>query len=484
MAPETHPNEPSAARRPVVAVFTSHWLAMLGLGLVLTAIVTWGFLIPSELRGGEENPYIGIAIFVAGGVLLVGLALTPIGLYLGRQRLKRRLVTSLQDGRLAWRRLFVFLLVVSLVNVVIASQMTLRAVHTMETKAFCGSCHVMTPETRAFPHGPHAGILCVDCHVGDGAQGFVKSKLQGAHQLLMLVRGTVPKPIKTAIESGRMVPSAETCESCHWKSRPASAKLKMIRRYADDEANTAETTLLTMNVGGARLGGIHGNHNGEGVEISFVAKDPKRQDIPLVEYHNTLTGEKRVYVRDGEDAAAYADAPRIRMQCFDCHNRPAHRFDLADGAVDQAITLGLIPQSLPFAKKAGVEVLEREYASNAAAETEIPAAFVAFYSEKHPEVATSRASDIQEAGQVLADIYARNVFPDLGVTWGTYPDNIGHEAFPGCFRCHGGEHVNEAGNTLTNECFRCHHPVAIEETEPEALELLGIERLLRDLQKR
>ena len=38
----------------VLAVFTSHWLAMVGLGLVLTAIVTWACLVPAQLRGGEE----------------------------------------------------------------------------------------------------------------------------------------------------------------------------------------------------------------------------------------------------------------------------------------------------------------------------------------------------------------------------------------------------------------------------------------------
>jgi nitrate/TMAO reductase-like tetraheme cytochrome c subunit len=384
---------PAAANRPVIAVFTSHWLAMFGLGLVLTAIVMWGFLVPAELRGGQENPYIGLAMFAVGGILLVGLVLTPIGLFLGRRRLKQRIEVSRHDGKLAWRRLFVFLGVTSLVNVVIASQMTMRALHGMESKQFCGSCHVMTPEASAFPHGPHAGIRCVDCHVGDGAKGFIKSKIQGTHQLLLVLTDRVPKPIATAIESGLMVPSAETCEACHWKDRPATAKLKMIRRYAEDEANTAETTLLTMNVGGTRLGGIHGNHNRAGVEIRFVAKDARRQDIPLVEYHNTVTGETRTYVRDGEDAAAHANAPRVTMQCFDCHNRPAHVFQLADSAVDEAITLGLIPQDLPFAKKASVAVLEKEYASSDAAAAEIPAAFVAYYAQQHAEVAGSRAED-------------------------------------------------------------------------------------------
>ncbi len=29
----------------------------------------------------------------------------------------------------------------------------------------------------------------------------------------------------------------------------------------------------------------------------------------------------------------------------------------------------------------------------------------------------------------------------MKVTWGTHPNNIGHMAYPGCFRCHDGDHV-------------------------------------------
>ena len=70
-------------RRSAIAVFTSHWLAMLGLGLVLTAIVMWFCLLPAHLRHGEENPYVGIATAAIGGVLLLGAVLAPIGLFLG-----------------------------------------------------------------------------------------------------------------------------------------------------------------------------------------------------------------------------------------------------------------------------------------------------------------------------------------------------------------------------------------------------------------
>jgi nitrate/TMAO reductase-like tetraheme cytochrome c subunit len=466
----------------VIAVFTSHWLAMLGLALVLTAIVLWSCLLTLRLRTGDDNPYIGLAATAVTGVLVLGAVLAPIGLYLGRRRLREKLLVI--DRKAAWGRLIAFLLVTTIVNLVIVSQTAVRAVHAMESKTFCGSCHVMTPESRAISQGAHAGILCVDCHVGEGTRGFIESKVQGTHQLIAVLTDSVEMPIKGAIEAGKMVPSAETCEACHWKAQPAKAKVKVFRRYGEDEKNTPETTVLTMYVGGSRMGGIHGAHHGEGVQIQFVATDSKRQDIPWVEYTNSKTGVTRTYVRKGADAASFASQPRITMQCFDCHNRPAHSFEPADRAVDQAFMFGRMSLSLPFLKKKSVEILESEYPSSAAAATEIPARLAASFAADDPELARSRASDIAEAGQVLADIYSRNVFPEFGVTWGTYPDNRGHETSPGCFRCHDGEHVDDKGEAITRSCFRCHFPSATDETRPEVLETLGVDRSLQQLDKK
>jgi hypothetical protein len=474
--------ESAAPASPVLTVFTSHWLAMVGVGLIITAIIMWACLLPSQVRGGKENPYLGLATMVVGGVLVLGAVLTPIGLFFGRRRLARRVEVALQEKKTPWRRLLLFLLVTSLFNLAIASQATLHAVHTMESRQFCGSCHVMTPESRAFTEGAHAGILCVDCHVGSGARGFVKSKLAGTRQLVSVMRDTVHMPIESAIESGRMVPSAETCEQCHWTERPADARLKLIQRYADDAENTPETTLLTMNIGGSRMGGIHGAHNAKEVEIRFVATDKKRQEIPWVEYKNSATGETRTYVKKDVDPATYESLPRITMQCFDCHNRPAHTFLMPDRAVDRALMLGRMSLSLPFLKKTAVDVLSANYASSAAAATEIPKALAAYYESDHPDVARARAADIKTAGEVVADIYSRNVFPEFKVTWGTYPDNRGHEEFPGCFRCHDGGHSTSTGETITNNCFKCHHPAAVSETQPEVLELLGVDKLLKKLQ--
>jgi hypothetical protein len=380
--------------------------------------------------------------------------------------------------------LIAFLAVTALINVAVVTQSGVTAVHELESRQFCTSCHVHEPEDRSFSQGPHAQILCVDCHVGEGSVGFIKSKLQGTEQLWSILTDSVHVPIETAIERNRMVPSAETCETCHWKQRPATAKLRMIQRYGEDEKNTPETTLLTMYVGGSRAGGIHGSHHGEGIQIHFVATDPNRQDIPWVEYTNSKTGVKRTYVRKGADAASFSASPQVAMQCFDCHNRPAHTFLMADRAVDQALTLGRMSASLPFLKKSSVEILEAEYASSAAAATAIPAALTSYYAKAYPELARTRAADIQEAGQVLADVYSRNVFPALGVKWGTYADNLGHKDFPGCFRCHDGEHATATGETITNNCFRCHFPSAVGETDPTVLETLGVDKVLSDLKKK
>ncbi len=42
--------------------------------------------------------------------------------------------------------------------------------------------------------------------------------------------------------------------------------------------------------------------------------------------------------------------------------------------------------------------------------------------------------------------------------WETYPDNIGHKDWPGCFRCHDGLHKTADGkrSIKANDCNACH----------------------------
>ena len=87
------------------------------------------------------------------------------------------------------------------------------------------------------------------------------------------------------------------------------------------------------------------------------------------------------------------------------------------------------------------------------------------------------------AGKMLVRIYDNNVFPDLGVTWGLYPNNLGHDAFPGCFRCHDDEHKAADGKTITQDCGVCHEAVATEESSPEVLKTLGLDARILALRK-
>jgi len=81
---------------------------------------------------------------------------------------------------------------------------------------------------------------------------------------------------------------------------------------------------------------------------------------------------------------------------------------------------------------------------------------------------------VDRASQELIAIYTRNVFPDMKVGWGTYPNNIGHEDFPGCFRCHDETHEASDGRTITQSCDACHKLLAQEENDPKILSDLGL----------
>ena len=73
------------------------------------------------------------------------------------------------------------------------------------------------------------------------------------------------------------------------------------------------------------------------------------------------------------------------------------------------------------------------------------------------------------AVRALQEIYSRNVFPEMKVTWGTYPNNLGHQNFPGCFRCHDDNHKSQAGKAITQDCSACHDLLAMDEEKPQLI---------------
>jgi hypothetical protein len=462
-------------KRPVLVLLTSSWISMLGTALATLAGFSWLFVLPLNVRGeGVANPYIGLLLFILIPIVFfAGLILIPIGIALARRKVVANL-NEVEDRRSAWRRVGIFFAVMTVANVVIASQLSYRAVQQMDTVQFCGAtCHVMKPEFTAHASmPPHQAVACAECHIAPGATGWLHAKMNGTSQLVAVVLNNYPRPIESAMESNKLVSSAETCEQCHARDKPIGPRLRVIPSYKDDETNTRTSTVLLMRVGGGTLGGIHGAHLGPGIRIRYAVADKKRQTIPWVEY--TQNGVSRSYLASGSTADSVRSLPTFEMQCVDCHNRAAHAFEMPDRAINQAMALGQIPASLPFIKKESVELLKASYSSADEANEKIPALMNIFYLQKYPDIASKQGPAIQAAGKTLAAIYQRNIFADLKVTWGTYPNNLGHTDDPGCFRCHDEAHLTADKKTITQDCNACHQAVAMDEPSPDILKTLEL----------
>jgi nitrate/TMAO reductase-like tetraheme cytochrome c subunit len=465
--------------RPVVHL-SNNWISQIGVVVVTTASVLWILLLPTTLRGGVTNPYFGIVLFLAlPAVFIGGLVIIPLGIWLRRrrERVTGRTPTSFPPLNFRNRdlqRLMTFVILTSFVNVVIAGQLTYSAVNYMDSVSFCGqTCHtVMQPEFTAYQNSPHSRVECVQCHIGPGASWFVRSKLSGVRQVFAVTFRTYDRPIPTPVENLR--PARETCEACHWPQVYGGDRLKIIPKYADDEGNTATKTVLMMHIGGGNgRQGIHGAHVGPGVRIRYAEGDEKRQVIPWVEYRDA-SGKATAYTASDAKGAMPGKLPIREMDCMDCHNRPTHVYELPEAAVDTRMAAGDISRALPFVKKTSVALLKAAYSSRADAEARIPEAFAAFYREKYPAIFASKQAEVAHAAQAVAAIYDRNIFPAMRVTWGTYPNNIGHNDFPGCFRCHDDQHVAAGGRKITQDCGACHNLLAMEEAAPKILGDLGL----------
>jgi hypothetical protein len=460
---------------PIVHL-SNNWISLAGVVLVTTATVFWLFLLPTTLRGDTQSPYIGILAYLTiPAPFFVGLALIPIGILLKRRR-EGRLGVPAGDRQLNWanpevRRLVYFVGVTTVLNIAIASQLSYGAVNYMDSVTFCGqTCHtVMQPEFTAYQNSPHSRVECVKCHIGPGAGWFVKSKLSGVGQVIAVTLHTYPTPIPTPVHNLR--PARETCETCHWPQKYGEDRVRVINKFADDETNTLSKSVLLMKIGGGNNGiGIHGTHLGPGVTIRYKATDEQRQNIPWVEYSGP--GRKTLYVT--ADAKVNDSVLPREMDCMDCHNRPAHSYDLPERGVDKAMTAGLISPSLPFAKKKAVEILKANYLSREEAALKIPAAFTKYYQESYPKIWAQRQSEVTSSAREVLAVWERNIFPEMKVTWGVYPINIGHNDFPGCFRCHDGSHSSQDGKSITQDCNACHNLLAMDESNPKVLTELGI----------
>jgi hypothetical protein len=448
-------------------------LGFTGVLLVTTSSILFLLLFVLDLLGFLESPYVGILTFlVLPGVFVLGLVLIPVARFLEARAGRRRLVVDLEHPEHQSRAFILFGLTV--VNVAILSLATYRAVEFSDSNTFCGRvCHeVMEPEYTAYLRSPHSRVPCVSCHIGPGADFFVRYKINGAYQVYSVLANAYSKPIEAPVRNLR--PARETCEQCHWPAKFHGDKLLVKSRFAEDETNTRNDTVMLLKVGGGSpesgfSSGIHRHMSLEN-KVTFISADRRREDIRWIEVES-LAGEKRVYTKGGEPVSdsLLAHGERHLLDCIDCHNRPTHIYLAPDDALDKEFLAGRLDLGLPRLKKLGMELLTAEYASKDEALRLIPLRVREFYSTNYPELHEQFRASVERAGESIRDVYAGNIFPSMNITWNAYPNQIGHRDGGGCFRCHAGEHFDADGNEVSSSCDACHTLLAMEEENPAIL---------------
>jgi hypothetical protein len=440
-----------------------------GAAIAALAFITFVFLFIFHSITGAGRAYAGLVIFLlVPAVLLFGLLLIPIGMVRERRRVRRTGETAIPAlpvidfNQARYRNATAIFVVVSVLVLFLSVFGSYEAYETTDSVEFCGAlCHqVMEPEYTTYQHSPHARVACVDCHVGPGADWYVRSKLAGLYQVYAVLADRYPRPIPTPIESLR--PARETCEQCHWPSQFFGGQERRRVHFLGDEKNTRWEIDLLVKIGGgseatAQTEGIHWHMNVAN-RIEYFARDRERQVIPWIRSTNVATGEITEYrsTSDPPSGKELAGAEIRTMDCMDCHSRPTHRFHSPSHAVNLALAAGRIDPTLPFVKQQGVELLAASYPSKAEGLAAIEAGLERFYREKHPAVADARSGAIGRAASELQEIYRRNFFPAMKVRWDVYENNVGHKNSPGCFRCHDGQHESADGRVLDRDCDTCH----------------------------
>jgi hypothetical protein len=323
--------------------------------------------------------------------------------------------------------------------------------------AFCAStCHSVHPEeTLAHNVSSHAQVQCVECHIGRLPTLQVMAlKPEHAKELWGMIVGYERPTVSTTLR-----PARQNCEGCHNPSVVHRDAVVVKKHYDADAASSETTTRLVLHTG---FGTIR-DKNAKGIhwhvanDVSFVATDPQRRQIPWVRV-KAADGKVTTYVdATAKGAADVSPDSARRIECFDCHNTVGHPFPNPADAVDSAIATGRIDRSLPSAKTRALELiaatdkLSGPYDERAKAIDKLIADSAARAAVK-PEQKDAEA----KFRKAMKDIILASTFEAKDITWKTFPNHTGHKDFAGCFRCHDGKHFDDKGNAIRLQCTLCH----------------------------
>ena len=447
-------------------------LSAIGLIISLNCILLMVVLFVISLTVSGSNTYLGIFIYIVlPAILAIGLILIPIGMLINVNKIRKVPDTGLKwpifdMNNIKHRNSVLIISVFTLIFILVSAMGSYQAYQYTESVEFCGKlCHsVMEPEYVTYLNSPHARVRCVECHVGEGASWYVKSKLSGLYQVYSVLFHKYPTPLPTPIEDLR--PATETCEKCHWPQKFYERKLRNQRGFLSDSLNSHWNIAMLMKIGPSFSAyglkeGIHWHINPD-VSIEYIATTTDRESIPWVKLSNRKTGEVQIFQdKDNTISKGAVDSLAKRsMDCMDCHNRPSHSYKSASEYMDYALISETVPDHLPFIKKASMKVLGNQFSNADSAMLEIRNGITAYYQNKKPEIYKTHQDLIEKAIMGIQGEFQKNTFPRMKASSSSYLNHIGHLESDGCFRCHSGRHVSETGKTISKDCNMCHIIIA------------------------
>ena len=297
---------------PSRAALVRHPLAIAGAVITTVTAAVFLALAAAVMMGMFENPYAGLVVFIAlPAIFMLGLLLIPAGMWLQRRKLRLHPDADqdwpvLDFRSLKVRRTALVIAALTVVNLMILLLAGYGTLHSMESPGFCGqTCHLpMHPQFTAWQAATHSRVDLRPVPHRRRRAGAGALQAGGVRMMYHMVANKIPKPIPSVAD---LRPALEICGNCHAPDRGFGERIRVIRDYADDEANSETATILQMHVGGPGQPTASGRaihwHADPRIDITFIATDPERQTIPFVKVTDA-EGKVREFVDRGHDTGA------------------------------------------------------------------------------------------------------------------------------------------------------------------------------------